>query len=240
MVWIKVGEASKRIGVSIATLRKWADSGRIKSIRTPGETRLYDVDSFFANGSEQSVLGQTCERDEEAGTETSDRRVDIAYCRVSSAGQKADLKRQVAYLKERCPGAEIIKDVGSGLNFKRKGLKALLERALQGHIRSVTIAHKDRLCRFGFELIRWLLERQQVELVVLNNPHQSSESEFTEDLMAIVHVFSCRFNGLRRYRQAVEEAVEGQDGDQQQPKRRKLQDAQSSPSFDARSEGNAA
>lgn len=93
-------------------------------------------------------------------------------------------------MRERCPDAEIVTDVGSGLNFKRKGLKAVLERALQGTLRSVTVAHRDRLCRFGFELIKWLLERQQVELVVLDDERLTPECEFTEDLLAIVHAGS--------------------------------------------------
>ena len=210
MPWVKGGVAAQQLGISIKSLRVWADSGKISSIRTPGGTRLYDVERFLAEKGERAQTGDThTDKLTKSDTGQHDDRVDIAYCRVSSAGQKADLERQVAFLHQQCPKAEIIKDVGSGLNFKRKGLEALLERALKGEVRSVTVAHRDRLCRFGFELIRWLLERQQVQLVVLNNEHQSPETEFTEDLLAIVHVFSCRFNGLRRYRKATQEAVEG-------------------------------
>jgi predicted site-specific integrase-resolvase len=220
MVLVKGGAAARRLGVSVATLRQWDRQGRIAALRTPGGTRLYDVDSFLAAQAVDAVAASAAAVDAQPGqgclalggpaaAAVADPRVAIAYCRVSSAGQKADLERQVAHMRERCPGAEVVADVGSGLNFKRKGLKAVLERALQGTVRSVTVAHRDRLCRFGFELVKWLLERQRVELVVLDDEQQSPECEFTEDLLAIVHVFSCRFNGLRRYRKAAQEAVEG-------------------------------
>lgn len=259
MVWVKIGEASKQLGVCTKTLRQWADAGRIKSTRTPGGTRLYDTSEFGravdgkATGDAFPRVAPPCAEaapdvalahpaptavEQRGGRDL----IDVAYCRVSSAGQKADLERQVAYLRERCPRAEVVRDVGSGLNFKRKGLRSILERALKGHLRSVTVAHRDRLCRFGFELVQWLLERQQVRLVVLDDQQQSPESEFTEDLLAIVHVFSCRFNGLRRYRKAAQEEVEGRGGAKRKrggggggaaAKRRAVQDAEGPAPADA-------
>ena len=202
MVWVKSKIACQQLGVSANGLRLWDAQKKIKTIRTPGGNRLYDVESFTgravaANGSDPATEHPLCER------------VDIAYCRVSSAKQKQDLERQVAFMQEKYPQAEIVTDVGSGINFKRKGIRSVLERALQGSVRSVTVAHRDRLCRFGFELIQWLLERQQVKLVVLDDEQATPETDFTEDLLAIVTVFSARFNGMRRYRQAAQEAVEG-------------------------------
>jgi predicted site-specific integrase-resolvase len=260
MVLVKGGVASRKLGVTLKTLRNWEKAGKIHCVRTPGDTRLYDVDAFLASARAVDTVapsGQAMDTlpglskcqalDQPAAAAPN--RVDIAYCRVSSAGQKADLARQVLFLEERCPGAEIIKDVGSGLNFKRKGLRTLLERVLEGTVRSVTVAHRDRLCRFGFELIKWILERQQVRLVVLNDHQQSPEAEFTEDLLAIVHVFSCRFNGLRRYRQATQEAVENEIGDSGDSgdsgdrgdagdgrKRRRLPDAKGPPASVPRTE----
>lgn len=134
MVWIKGGAAAARLGVSIRTLRLWDAAGKIPTLRTPGGTRLYDVNAFLA------ATNADDPHSEPASEPVADPRVAIAYCRVSSAGQKADLERQVAHMRERCPEAEIVKDVGSGLNFKRKGLKAVLERAMQGTLRSVTVA----------------------------------------------------------------------------------------------------
>lgn len=194
--WCKIGKAVKLLGISGTCLRIWADQGKIKTIRTPGGHRLFDVTSIGKPTEEplQSVDGDG---------------IDIAYCRVSSHKQKSDLERQVAFMRERCPNATIITDVGSGINFKRKGLRSILEQTLQGHVRSLTIAHRDRLCRFGFELIQWLLERQHVRLVVLDNVATSPQHEFTEDLLAIVHVFSERFNGFKKYSKAAKKEVEG-------------------------------
>ena len=93
-------------------------------------------------------------------------------------------------MQEKCPGYEIVTDVGSGINFNFKRKGTILERALNGELQEVCVSHRDRLCRFGFELIQWLLERQRVKLVVLSNENTSPQQEFTEDLLAIVHVFS--------------------------------------------------
>lgn len=194
MPWLKTNAACKNLGVHENSLRKWADTGKIKCKRTPGGMRLYDVESVVIAGGEAAAQPV--------------KTIKIAYCRVSSAKQKDDLSRQVAYMRERCPDHEIVTDVGSGINFKRKGLRSILEKALKGDLQEVCVSHRDRLCRFGFDLIKWLLERSRVELVVLNNENTSPPQEFTEDLLAIVTLFSCRFNGLRRYATAAKKAVE--------------------------------
>jgi predicted site-specific integrase-resolvase len=196
MPWLKSNAAQKILDVHGNTLRRWADTGLIKFIRTPGGIRLYDVESVTAADGSTAKAPET-------------RHAKIAYCRVSSAKQKDDLERQVSFMRAKCPGYEIVTDVGSGLNFKRKGLRSILERALSGDVQEVCVSHRDRLCRFGFELISWILQRQCVKLVVLSNESTSPQQEFTEDLLAIVHVFSCRFNGLRRYAKATQEEVEG-------------------------------
>lgn len=200
MPWVKGSAATQVLNVHANTLRRWADTGVIKSIRTPGRMRLYDVESLSGD---VAASRQAPENDRRAAGA-----VKIAYCRVSSAKQKDDLQRQITFMQEKCPEYEIVTDIGSGINFKRKGLRSILERALNGELQEVCVSHRDRLCRFGFELIKWLLERQRVKLVVLSNENTSPQQEFTEDLLAIVHVFSCRFNGLRRYAKATKEAVE--------------------------------
>ena len=108
-------------------------------------------------------------------------------------------------MRERYPDAEIVRDIGSGLNFKRKGLLAILERLHQGDKLRVVVAYRDRLARFGTELIETLLERNGGELVVLNQRDLSPEEELTTDLLAILTVFSARVNGLRRYRKEIKE-----------------------------------
>jgi predicted site-specific integrase-resolvase len=175
-------KAEEALGVSANTLRSWADAGKIKHIKTPFGQRLYDVESFIGAGHQGRQ---------------------ICYCRVSSYKQKDDLERQVEFMRTRYPEHEIIRDIGSGLNFKRKGLKTLLESAIKGDVRQVVVAHKDRLSRFGNELIKWLIESHGGELLVLDEIKQSPEQELTRDLLTILHVFSCRLHGLRSYGNAI-------------------------------------
>ena len=192
MSFVPSRKASEILGVHPNTLRSWESTGKIKAIRTPSNQRLYDVTSITVN------------------KETPKK--SICYCRVSSAKQKDDLQRQINYLKEQFPNYDIITDIGSGLNFKRKGLQAILELAMQKNIKEVVVAHRDRLCRFGFDLIQWIIEKNQGKLVVLNEVHLSQEEELTEDLLSIVHVFSCRINGGRKYKKGKSK-IKIQDGE---------------------------
>ena len=179
-------EAAKALALHPNTLRKYADAGLIKTVRTPTGQRRYDVDGY---------LGQL------------EFSAELCYCRVSSYKQKDDLERQVAFMQEQYPSAEIVKDIGSGLNFKRKGLKAILERALRGDKLRVVVAHRDRLARFGYELIKQVIEFNGGQLVVLSENSLSPESELTKDLLNIIHVFSCRMHGLRNYKNQVNQAL---------------------------------
>lgn len=110
-------------------------------------------------------------------------------------------------MQEKFPNAETVTDIGSGLNFKRKGLKAILERAIRGDSINLYIAHKDRLCRFGFDLIEWIIKRSSGKIVVLDQIVLSPEVELTRDLLHILHLFSCRMHGLRNYRKQVNQAL---------------------------------
>ncbi len=121
------------------------------------------------------------------------------YCRVSSYKQKDDLDRQCMLLSNRYPNHKIVKDIGSGLNYKRKGLLSLLEQSSKGKVGQIIVSSKDRLCRFGFELLEWLFVQNNTELLVLEHNNKSKEEEFTEDILAILQVFACRWNGKRRY-----------------------------------------
>ncbi len=172
------------LGIHPNTLRKWADEGKIKHIKTDAGQRRYDVASFL---------------------QSSTHRRKIVYARVSSRNQKDDLASQVRELRERYSEHEVIEDFGSGLNFKRKGLHALLDAILSGDVCEVVVAHRDRLCRFGFELIEHLANKHNCRIVVLNDTSLSPQAELTQDLLAILHVFSSRLFGLRRYRRAIKE-----------------------------------
>ena len=131
--------------------------------------------------------------------------VTVGYCRVSGESQSDDLASQVAYLQKHYPEAEIIRDFGSGINFKRKGLISLLERVLRGDKLRVVVAHRDRLARFGGEVIQFLVKQNGGEVVVLDETVYSPEEELTEDFLTILDVFSRRMYGLRRYRDQIKE-----------------------------------
>ena len=108
-------------------------------------------------------------------------------------------RRQKDYLKSKYPNHEIISDIGSGINQKRKGLLSILEQSDKGIVEEVVVAHKDRLARFAFELIQLLLEKNGCKLVVLNEP-VSEEEKLTDDILSIIHIFSCRRMGKRKYK----------------------------------------
>ena len=177
--------AKKVLQVSECTLRRWADNGLIPSIRTPTGHRLYDVKRYLATELDDSQHQQ---------------RQRICYCRVSSQGQKDDLQQQVAYMQDKFPDHRIITDIGSGINFRRQGLRTILALACKGFVSEVVVAYRDRLCRFAFELLEWFLQLHGTQLVVLNQTMDSTgQTELAEDLLAIVNVFNCRVNGKRKY-----------------------------------------
>jgi len=178
-------EIRKTYEISSETLRRWNNQGKISSIRTPGGNRLYsvvDVEKIFGN------------------QERINEKKKICYTRVSSEKQKEDLDRQCEYLRQKCPDHELIKDIGSGLNWKRKGFTSILERSYQRDIEEVVVTHKDRLCRFAFELVEWIFSKHDTKIVVLGsdiNVDDTESGELAEDLLSIVTIFTARHNGLR-------------------------------------------
>ena len=182
MPYIPGRKAAVQLGIHQNTLRRYSDEGRIQTIRTASGQRRYDVDAFVRESSDATV---------------------VCYCRVSSAKQREDLVRQVCFMRERYPNAEIVSDIGGGLDFRRKGLVSILERLHRGDKLRIVVAHRDRLARFGFELIQWLAEQNGGGVLVLNNADYSPEQELTQDILAILHTFSYRLHGLRRYENAI-------------------------------------
>lgn len=127
-------------------------------------------------------------------------RYEICYCRVSSKKQFNDLDTQITFMQKQFPNCTIVSDIGSGINWKRKGFISILEQSMQGNIKKIIIAHRDRLCRFAFEFVEWLFNKYGVELMVLNKEDKNTtKNELAEDLLSIIHIFSCRENGKRRY-----------------------------------------
>ena len=181
--YLKPREASEYLGVNVRTLARWESKGIIQAIKTPSGQRRYDVESYTQSFSapKQTVL----------------------YCRVSSHAQKPDLNRQVAALQALYPEAKTIKEIGGGLNFKRKKLLELLAQIMKGEVGRVVVAHKDRLARFGFDLFNWLCEQNNCELIVEDEKELSPQEEMVEDILAILHCFSSRLYGLRKYKTQI-------------------------------------
>jgi putative resolvase len=186
---LRVSEFAERVGRSASTVRRWEREGLIAPARTVSGQR------YFTKADVMSVL--------RPGFADSPRRV-VVYCRVSSAGQRDDLASQVAAMERFCAGrglaiSEWISEVGGGMNFRRRKFVRMLDEVIAGEVSTIVVAHRDRLVGFGFGLIEWLAAKHGCQIVVANQQSLSPQPELVEDLLAIVHVFSCRLYGLRRY-----------------------------------------
>lgn len=189
---ISIGQAAKLLGVHVQTLRNWEKSGKLKpdSI-SPGGTRRYNSDTIMR------ISGKELPQIEK------DDRVTIAYARVSSQDQKEDLKRQAQVLELYCAEHgykyELITDLGSGMNYYKKGLTALISRILDDGVKRLVLTHKDRLLRFGAELIFSVCEAKGVEVVIINRGEEkaSFEEDLAKDVLEIITVFSARLYGSR-------------------------------------------
>lgn len=189
---ISIGQATKLLGVHVQTLRNWEKSGKLKpdSI-SPGGTRRYNQEKIL------QLTGKELPNIEK------DERITIAYARVSSHDQKADLQRQAQVLELYCAEHgykyELITDLGSGMNYYKKGLTALINKILENNVRRLILTHKDRLLRFGAELIFSICEAKEVEVVILNKGEEkaSFEEDLAKDVLEIITVFSARLYGSR-------------------------------------------
>jgi predicted site-specific integrase-resolvase len=183
---VNIGKAAKEIGVAKETLRRWEREGKISVERTPKGHRRYDLNKL--KGSVPKRVFST--------------RRTVGYARVSSHDQKADLARQAALLESFCANRgwvhEIIQDLGSGLNYSKKGLKKLIKEICSGDIERLVVTHKDRLLRFGSELIFSLCEQFGTEVVIINASEEASfEDDLVQDVLEIITVFSARLYGSR-------------------------------------------
>ena len=165
----------------------------IKTIKTEAGQRRYDIVEYLK---------------QKSGTSELTRPSTVLYARVSTSSQRDDFKRQTEALTTSYPGSEVITEIGSGLNFRRRKLNAILERIISGDIQCLVVAHKDRLARFGFDLIEWLCEKFDCKLVVLYQQKYSPQAELVQDMLSVVHCFSSRLYGLRKYEKQLREDSE--------------------------------
>jgi len=197
MITYTVSEFAKELGLSVKTIQRWDRSGKLKPIaRTPSNRRLYTSDQLDGLLNKKRIIKRSV----------------VVYARVSSNGQKPDLENQVKALELFCQSKglcvdEWISEVGGGLNFRRKKFLGIVDRICSGDIETIVLAHKDRLARFGFELLSHLCEKNNCQILILNTESLSPEQEMVQDLMTITHCFSSRLYGLRNYRKAVNEAL---------------------------------
>jgi excisionase family DNA binding protein len=188
-VTLSIGDAAKELGISTKTLRRWADSGKIRCLRSPsGQRRFFLADIKRITPRELNQL---------------DDRITINYARVSSHDQKEDLTRQAQVLEAFSAANgwqyETIQDLGSGLNYQKKGLQKLLKRIMQGDVARLVLTHKDRLLRFGSELVFGMCEEFETEVVIINKSSEelSFDQELVTDMIELITVFSARLYGSR-------------------------------------------
>lgn len=200
--FVAPGRAREILGISDATLRRWAETKKIESFVTPSGRRLYNVEHLFGvihPSADDVVVPQ--------------RSKSFLYARVSSSKQRDDLQRQIRFLKEKHPDFEVISDVASGINWQRKGLRKLLDLSSSGCVERIVVAERDRLCRFAFELIEYVFGINGTIIEVVGSEDSSPEQELQEDLLSIVQVFCCRRNGKRRYKRTGKNENPGESCD---------------------------
>jgi putative resolvase len=190
------GKFAALVGVSVNTLQRWDRTGKLVALRTPTNRRIYTDEHLT------SIRGWR---------QPTERKV-VVYCRVSSQAQKPDLANQRRVLEQFCAARGVVVDewideIGGGLNFKRKQFLSVVDQVITRQIGTLVVAHKDRLARFGFDLLSHLCEISACDLVVMNTESLSPEREMVEDLMTIVHCFSSRLYGLRHYRKTLQQAL---------------------------------
>jgi hypothetical protein len=191
-------DASKKLGVHWQTLRNWEKQGKIKTIRSPGGKRYYDINNFMTDIENNSDIKENNNNDVE---ENKNIRRKICYCRVSSYSQKPELENQIKYMTEKYPNHEILYDIGSGINFNRLNLNKIINYGIKNELEELTIAYKDRLCRIGYELIeKILIENSNTNIIIENDEIKSPEEELTNDLIEIITVFSSKLYGIRSYK----------------------------------------
>ena len=184
-MYLSINKVAKQLNKSAQTLRNWEKTGElIPAYKTKYGYRYYTEEQI------NKLLG--VEEKE---------RVTIGYCRVSSRKQQDDLERQIEnmrnYLCAKGYKFEIITDIGSGINYNKVGLNILIDKVIKGEVDKVVVLHRDRLLRFGFELLENLCKKYDTTIEIVDNTPKTEEQELVEDLVQIITVFSCKLQGKR-------------------------------------------
>lgn len=204
--YYSINEFSKIIGVSAQTLRNWDKNGKLHPHHTSSNGYRY-----YSHEQLNQVMN----------IKPNLNRKIIGYCRVSSNKQKDDLQRQIEnmklYLMAQGKPFEIISDIGSGINYKKKGLRELIKLITQNQVEKVVVLYKDRLLHFGFELVEYIASLYNCEIEIIDSTEKSEQQELVEDLVQIITVFSCKLQGKRsnKARKLVKELIEGSDENDQ-------------------------
>lgn len=190
----KPKDFAELLGVSVKTLQRWDREEILKAKRTPTNRRYYTYDQYLEFKGINNV---------------SNNKKTVIYTRVSTNGQKDDLKNQVKFLLNFTSSKgmivdEAIEDIGSVLNYNRKKWNKLIEECMENKIDSIIVTHKDRFIRFGYDWFERFLGKFNVKIIVVNNELLSPHEELVQDIISILHVFSCRIYGLRKYKKKIE------------------------------------
>ena len=200
-------EACKILGVHQQTLYLWEKSGKIEKIRhSERGKRFYNVQKYLDDNkqkTEKDIKIENISNVNVKNEKLKEGKINICYVRVSTLGQKDDLERQKKYMKGKYKKYEMIEDIGSGINFNRRGLKKIIYLAIEGKINKLVVAHKDRLTRFGFELIEDLIKKYSNGIIILDDEGESKKEpkeELVDDVLQILNVYTAKMNGLRKYK----------------------------------------
>lgn len=192
-ILVSIGKVAKWFGVSVQTVRNWGAEKKLTVYRTMGGHRRFDLQEINKiRGIEEATEKKT-----------------IIYTRVSSQDQKEDLERQTIEIEEYCKEnkierVEIIKDIGSGINYKKKGLKKLINEIVEGKVGKLVVSFRDRLLRFGNEILLQICSLLNVEVVVLNDKENKNfEEQLVEDVLTILTVFCSKVYGKRSHRKRM-------------------------------------
>ncbi len=195
-------KASEILGVHQRTLYQWDEKKIIETIRTPGGKRMYNVKKYLEE-KDNNQSNVTKVNNPIINEKLQKMKENFIYARVSSLGQKEDLERQKKVLQTKYPNYTLITDIGSGMNLNRNGLRKIIDKSIEGKVNEVVIVHKDRLCRFGYELVEDLIGKYSNGKITILERKEDKEpkEELVEDVLQIMNIFVAKMNGMRKYKE---------------------------------------